>query len=102
VFVNAIQHTHKRETRYALTPIQLDVTETNEWLHIVIRDHGCGFNDGVLRFLNDPDSVGSADIGLGLFFLKLTIALTGGKLTAGNVPHQGGGWVEMQLPLSKG
>jgi K+-sensing histidine kinase KdpD len=65
-----------------------------------VRDHGNGLSDGVLNFLNDADSIGAGTVGIGLIFVKLTVARAGGTLYAGNLEPDGGAWIELDLPAT--
>jgi signal transduction histidine kinase len=99
LIINAIEHTHKREGRRDLTAVDIQLSYAEGRMRILIRDHGPGFSDAIIRFLTDPAGVAAETIGLGLFSLKLKILGAGGAIRAGNAEGHGGGWVELQIPV---
>jgi len=68
------------KAKASLTEIRL--TETDEWLTLVIQDDGCGMTEEVVRGVVDPfyTTRTTRKVGMGLPLLKLAAEMTGGTL----------------------
>ena len=82
-------------------PLSLRVECTNEWLTLIVRDAGPGFNPEMLSNFAKPyhSTKGRLGSGLGLF-LSVNVARTlGGTIEASNIAG-GGAEVVVKLPLA--
>ena len=82
-------------------PLSLRVECTNEWLTLIVRDAGPGFNPEMLSNFAKPyhSTKGRPGSGLGLF-LSVNVARTlGGTIEASNIAG-GGAEVVVKLPLA--